>query len=46
MRDIMTLNSYSEMKGYMCGTAQKVKKEWVCIIITSKAKSLDEKELG
>ena len=24
----------------------KDKKEWVCIITTSKAKSLDEKELG
>ena len=46
MRDSVTLNSYSEMKGYMCNTVQKVKKECVCIITTSKAKSLDEKELG
>ena len=42
----MTLNSYSEMKGYKCKTAQKLKKECVSIITTSKAKSLDEKELG
>ena len=33
------------MKGYKCNTA-KGKKEWVCIITTSKAKPLDEKELG
>ena len=45
MRDSMTLNSYSETKGYMCNTVQKVKKECV-VITTSKAKSLDEKELG
>ena len=43
MRDSMILNSYSEMKGYKCNTVQKVKKEWVCIITTNKAKSLDEK---
>ena len=42
----MTLNSYSEMKGYKCNIVQKVKKEWVFIITTSKAKSLDEMELG
>ena len=41
MRDSMRLNSYSEMKGCKCKTVQKVKKEWGCIIITSKAKSLD-----
>ena len=46
MRDSMTLNSYSEMKGYKCNTVQKVKKEWASIITNSKAKSLDEKELG
>ena len=46
MRDSMTLNNYSKMKGYKCNTMQMVKKEWVCIIITSSAKSLDEKELG
>ena len=46
MRDSMTLNSNSKMKGYKCNTVQKVKKEWVCIITTSKRKSLDEKELG
>ena len=40
----MTLNNYSEMKGYKCDTVQKVKKEWVYIISTSKAKS-DGKEL-
>ena len=34
------------MKGYNCNTVQNVEKEWVCIIITSKAKPLDEKELG
>ena len=34
------------MKGYKCNTVQKEKKEWVCIITTSKAKPLDEKELG
>ena len=33
------------MKGYKCNTA-KGKKEWVCIITTSQAKILDEKELG
>ena len=39
----MILNSYSEMKGYKCNTVQKVKKkEWVCIITTSKAKLLNE----
>ena len=42
----MTLNSHSEMKGHKCNTVQKVKKEWICIITTSKAKSLDQKELG
>ena len=26
MRDSMTLNSYSEMKGYKCNTVEKVKK--------------------
>ena len=41
----MTLNSYSEMKGYKCNTVEKVKKEWVCIT-TTKSKSLDENELG
>ena len=46
MRYSMTLNSYSEVKGYKCNTVQKVIKEWVCIITTSNAKSLDEKELG
>ena len=46
MRDSITLNSYSEMKGYNCNTVQNVEKEWVCIIITSKANPLDEKELG
>ena len=46
MRNSIKLNSYSEMKGYNCNTVQKVKKEQVCIITTSKAKSLDEKELG
>ena len=37
----MTPNSYSEMKGYKCNTVQKVKKECVFIITTSKAKSND-----
>ena len=46
MRDSMTLNSNSKMKGYKCNTVQKVKKEWVYIITTSKRKSFDEKELG
>ena len=46
MRDSMTLNSYSEMKGYKCNIVQKVKKEWVSILITNKARSSDEKELG
>ena len=46
MRDSMTLNSYLEIKGYKCNTMEKVKREWVCIITTGKAKSLDEKELG
>ena len=47
MRDSMTLGSYSGMKGYKCNTVQKVKKkEWFCIITTTKAKSLHEKELG
>ena len=36
----------SEMKGCKCNTVLKVKGEWVCIITTSKAKSLGEKELG
>ena len=43
MRDGMTLDSYLEIKGYKCNNVQKVKIEWVCIITTSKAKSLDEK---
>ena len=42
----MALKSHSEMEGSKCNTVQKVKKEWACIITTSKAKSLDEKELG
>ena len=46
MRDSMTLNIYSEMKGYKCKTVQNLKKDWVCIITNSKVKSLDEKELG
>ena len=47
MRESMTLNNYSEMKGCKYSTVQKVKKkEWFCIITTSKAKSLDKKELG
>ena len=46
MGDSRTLNSYSEMQGYSCNTMQKVKKEWVCIITTSKAKLLDKKELN
>ena len=46
MRDSMTLKSYSEMKGYQCNIVQTVIKEWVCIIITSNAESLDEKDLG
>ena len=43
MRDNMTLNSYSKIKGYKCNTVQKVKKKkkkkkkWLCMIITSKA---------
>ena len=45
MRDSMTLNSYSEMKGYKCTTVEKVKKDWVCIT-TTKSKSLDENDLG
>ena len=36
MRDSMTLNSYSEMKGCKCNTVQKGKKEWVCIILLAK----------
>ena len=31
----MTLNSYSEMKGYKCDTVEKVKKEWVLMITTT-----------
>ena len=46
MRDSMTLNSYLEIKGYKCNTMEKVKREWICIITTGKAKPLDEKELG
>ena len=46
MRDSMTLNSYSEMKGNKHNTVQKLKQELFCIITTSKAKSLDKKELG
>ena len=42
----MTLSSYLEMKRYTSNTVQKVKKELVCIITTSKTKSLDEKGLG
>ena len=42
----MWLGSYSQIKGYKCNTMQKVKKIWVCMITTSKAKSLEEKELG
>ena len=37
MKDSTTLNSYSELKGYMWNTVINVKKEWVCIIVTSKA---------
>ena len=29
MRDIMRLNTNSEIKGYKCNTARKVKKEWL-----------------
>ena len=43
MRDSITLNSYLEIKGYKCNIVLKVKIEWVCIITTSKEKSLDEK---
>ena len=43
MKDSITLDSYLEIKGYKCNIVQKVKIEWVCIITTSKAKSLDEK---
>ena len=46
MTDSMTLHSYSEMRGCKCNTVQKVNKEWIFIITTSKAKSLDEKKLG
>ena len=42
MRDIMTLNSYSEIKGYKYNTVQKLEKEWVCVIPTTNTKSLDE----
>ena len=38
----MIMNSYLEMKEYKCNTA-KGKQEWVSIITTSKARSLDEK---
>ena len=46
MKDSMTLKNYWKMKEYKCNTVRKVKKEWVCITTTSKAKSLDEEELG
>ena len=42
----MTLNSYSKMKECKCKTVQKLKNECVSIITTSKAKLLDEGELG
>ena len=42
----MTLNCDSDMKGYMCNIVHMVKKEWICIITTSQAKSLYQKELG
>ena len=39
MGDGMTLNSYSEMKGYKCNTVQKVKKkEFVSLLQQSKVK--------
>ena len=38
MRDSVTLSSYLEIKGYKYNTLQKVKREWVCIISTGKAK--------
>ena len=46
MTDSMTLHSYSEIRGCKCNTLQKVNKEWICIITTSKAKSLDGKKLS
>ena len=42
MRDSVTLNSHSLVKEYKGNTMQKVKKEWVCIITTSKANSPED----
>ena len=42
MRDSVTLSSHSLVKEYKGNTMQKVKKEWVCIITTSKANSPED----
>ena len=36
MRGIVTLNSYSEMKGYKCNTVQKVKKNIFVSLLLAK----------